>query len=90
MALRRFAAIAQLVERILGKDEVSSSNLDSSSSLKHLGVQRLQGVLFCAKEQVSLIFTTRVDFLRQMKYTIFIVPTGFKKPFSTRTISSNR
>ena len=26
------AAIAQLVERILGKDEVSSSNLDSSSS----------------------------------------------------------
>ena len=25
------AAIAQLVERILGKDEVSSSNLDSSS-----------------------------------------------------------
>ena len=28
----RCAAIAQLVERILGKDEVSSSNLDSSSS----------------------------------------------------------
>ena len=26
-----FAAIAQSVERILGKDEVSSSNLDSSS-----------------------------------------------------------
>ena len=26
-----FAAIAQQVERILGKDEVSSSNLDSSS-----------------------------------------------------------
>ena len=31
MALRRFAAIAQLVERILGKDEVISSNLISSS-----------------------------------------------------------
>ena len=28
---RQHAAIAQLVERILGKDEVSSSNLDSSS-----------------------------------------------------------
>ena len=27
----KFAAIAQQVERILGKDEVSSSNLDSSS-----------------------------------------------------------
>ena len=27
----KFAAIAQSVERILGKDEVSSSNLDSSS-----------------------------------------------------------
>mgnify|MGYP007061196786 CR=1 FL=1 len=30
------AAIAQLVERILGKDEVSSSNLDSSSSSNRL------------------------------------------------------
>ena len=31
-ALRnKYAAIAQSVERILGKDEVSSSNLDSSS-----------------------------------------------------------
>ena len=28
---RQLAAIAQSVERILGKDEVSSSNLDSSS-----------------------------------------------------------
>ena len=28
------AAIAQQVERILGKDEVSSSNLDSSSTKK--------------------------------------------------------
>ena len=27
----RNAAMAQLVERVLGKDEVSSSNLDSSS-----------------------------------------------------------
>ena len=38
------AAIAQLVERILGKDEVSSSNLDSSSSSEHLEVEKLQGV----------------------------------------------
>ena len=31
-AINRDAAIAQQVERILGKDEVSSSNLDSSSN----------------------------------------------------------
>ena len=31
-AVNRDAAIAQQVERILGKDEVSSSNLDSSSN----------------------------------------------------------
>ena len=30
-AVKRFAAIAQPVERILGKDEVASSNLASSS-----------------------------------------------------------
>ena len=40
------AAIAQLVERILGKDEVSSSNLYSSSSSEHLEVENLQGVFF--------------------------------------------
>ena len=38
------ADIAQLVERILGKDEVSSSNLDSSSKGKHLEVLGLRGV----------------------------------------------
>ena len=32
----RNAAIAQQVERILGKDEVSSSNLDISSKIRHL------------------------------------------------------
>ena len=31
-AVRRYAAIAQQVERILGKDEVASSNLASSSN----------------------------------------------------------
>ena len=36
--------VAQLVERILGKDEVSSSNLDSSSKGKHLEVLGLRGV----------------------------------------------
>ena len=30
---KTFADIAQLVERVLGKDEVSSSNLDISSTL---------------------------------------------------------
>ena len=33
-AVRRYAAIAQQVERILGKDEVASSNLASSSKKK--------------------------------------------------------
>ena len=38
------ADMAQLVEHILGKDEVSSSNLDSSSKGKHLEVLGLRGV----------------------------------------------
>ena len=33
---KRVAAIAQSVERILGKDEVASSNLASSSKEKHI------------------------------------------------------
>ena len=40
------ADIAQLVERILGKDEVSSSNLDSSSKGKHLEVLGPQFLTF--------------------------------------------
>ena len=44
------AAIAQLVERILGKDEVSSSNLDSSSIAKPLGSFEIQVVFFFAVE----------------------------------------
>ena len=38
------AVIAQMVERILGKDEVSSSNLDSSS--KKSRVQSALGIFF--------------------------------------------
>ena len=34
LKLSRIAAIAQPVERILGKDEVASSNLASSSKIK--------------------------------------------------------
>ena len=33
------AAVAQSVERILGKDEVTSSNLVSSSNIKHLNLR---------------------------------------------------
>ena len=41
-AVNRDAAIAQQVERILGKDEVSSSNLDSSSKVSEtFGFRRL-------------------------------------------------
>ena len=40
---KRVAAIAQSVERILGKDEVASSNLASSSKKKHI---RLDVLLF--------------------------------------------
>ncbi len=42
------AAIAQQVERILGKDEVSSSNLDSSSN-KNLSIFGSKGFLFFTK-----------------------------------------
>ena len=40
-----YAAIAQPVERILGKDEVASSNL-ASSSKKRLEPQQVLGVAF--------------------------------------------
>ena len=53
----RNAAIAQQVERILGKDEVSSSNLDSSSkSLDSLRESRLF-LCFCAVSQTASFFT---------------------------------
>ena len=49
-----FAAIAQLVERILGKDEVSSSNLDSSSiERKPLESLRFRW-FFCLHRQLQI------------------------------------
>ena len=52
----KFAAIAQPVERILGKDEVASSNLASSS--KPLKLLEFQGFfLFLTKSQsASLLY----------------------------------
>ena len=47
-AVNTDAAIAQQVERILGKDEVSSSNLDSSST-KALKTLRFQGFFLFLK-----------------------------------------
>ena len=50
------AAIAQPVERILGKDEVASSNLASSS--KPLKLFEFQGFFyFYAKSQTASFFT---------------------------------
>ena len=46
---RHLAAIAQSVERILGKDEVSSSNLLSSSMVKALQTVRLKGFFAACK-----------------------------------------
>ena len=48
-----FAAIAQPVERILGKDEVASSNL-ASSSRKTLEPQRLSGFSFLQRKPLQL------------------------------------
>ena len=55
-AKRENAAIAQPVERILGKDEVASSNLASSSkTLKSIGFQGF--FLFLTKSQsASLLY----------------------------------
>ena len=52
----KYAAIAQPVERILGKDEVASSNLASSS--KPLILLENQGFfLFCAVSQTASFFS---------------------------------
>ena len=45
--MSQFRGIAQLVERILGKDEVSSSNLDSSSSSDALKSKDFGAFFFC-------------------------------------------
>ena len=51
------AAIAQSVERILGKDEVASSNLASSSKpLKSIGFQRF--FLFYSRKSDLILFAT--------------------------------
>ena len=44
----RHAAMAQAVERILGKDEVSSSNLDSSSTSEQASLWKAANVKFAA------------------------------------------
>uniref|UniRef100_UPI0040266C1D hypothetical protein n=1 Tax=Gemmiger formicilis TaxID=745368 RepID=UPI0040266C1D len=55
-------------ERILGKDEVSSSNLDSSSKGKHLEVLGLRGVFFFTGAAVCciLLVVHSVQFLRKL------------------------
>lgn len=52
------AAIAQSVERILGKDEVASSNL-ASSSKKALEPQRFWGFWFFAENLTAKKTTTK-------------------------------
>ena len=52
------AAIAQSVERILGKDEVASSNL-ASSSKKALEPQRFWGFCFFAENLTAKKTTTK-------------------------------
>ena len=54
----RPAAIAQSVERILGKDEVASSNL-ASSSKKALEPQRFWGFCFFAENLTAKKTTTK-------------------------------
>ena len=53
--------MAQLVEHILGKDEVSSSNLDSSSMRKHLEVLGLRGVFLCFSSAAGCCILLFVD-----------------------------
>jgi hypothetical protein len=57
-----YAVIAQSVERILGKDEVPSSNLGNSSNIKHsnLTVWVLFAMLLQLFEQKLLSFVFRV------------------------------
>ena len=57
-AVKRNAAIAQQVERILGKDEVASSNL-ASSSKKALEPQRFWGFCFFAENLTAKKTTTK-------------------------------
>ena len=67
-----FAAIAQLVERILGKDEVASSNLASSSTFEP-GIQVIPGVFM----PFSKLF-------RKLDFRHFELWTTFGTHLSTR------
>ena len=69
--LSRNAAIAQSVERILGKDEVASSNLASSS--KTLKLLEFRGFfLFLCRKSDRILFS---DFTERMGSK-----NAFKKP----------
>ena len=58
----KYAAIAQPVERILGKDEVASSNLASSSKpLKLLEFQGLFLFLRTKSDRILFRYFTRKD-----------------------------
>ena len=63
--LSRNAAIAQPVERILGKDEVASSNLASSS--KPLNLLEVQGFsYFCIQNQTASFYAILQERMRSI------------------------
>jgi hypothetical protein len=65
-----YAAMAQSVERVLGKDEVTSSNLVSSSK-KSPEIARFQGFFFCFRHLVkSLLFWKK-------PFDYYLTTTGF-------------
>ena len=77
--LNEYAAIAQSVERILGKDEVASSNL-ASSSRKVLKPQRFWDFsFFCnlALYHVFLHFPSIQLTITESKFSRFSVISGF-------------
>ena len=75
------AAIAQSVERILGKDEVASSNL-ASSSKKALEPQRFWGFCFFADILAAQKTTTKTTTLiEKMTGQVLNLP-GFFMPVS--------
>ena len=67
---RHYAAMAQSVERVLGKDEVTSSNLVSSSK-KSPEIARFQDFFFCFRHLVkSLLFWKK-------PFDYYLTTTGF-------------
>ena len=87
-AVNTDAAIAQQVERILGKDEVSSSNLDSSST-KALKTLRFQG-FFLFLKNLNPVLKSHLATIWLLERVFFVFMPLWRGDFPAHPLLSGR